>query len=73
MSRNEAAQAAVNCGAIPKANISAKCHFLVVGVTDFRKVKNGASSKMKKAIEMAAAGHDIEIIDDSDFLELLDF
>ena len=73
MSRNDAAQAAVNCGAIPKANISAKCHFLVVGVTDFRKVKNGASSKMKKAIEMAAAGHDIEIIDESDFLELLDF
>ena len=73
MSRNEAAQAAVNCGAIPKANISTKCHFLIVGVTDFRMVKNGASSKMKKAIGMAAAGHDIEIIDESDFLELLDF
>ena len=72
MSRNDAAQAAVNCGAIPKANISAKCHFLIVGMTDFRKVKDGASSKMKKAIELAAAGHDIEIIDEADFLELLD-
>ena len=72
MSRTDAAQAAVNCGATPKANISAKCHILIVGVTDFRKVKDGASSKMKKAIEMAAAGHDIEIIDEADFLELLD-
>lgn len=72
MSRNDAAQAAVNCGAIPKSNISAKCHFLIVGVTDFRKVKDGASSKMKKAIELAAAGHDIEVIDEADFLELLD-
>ena len=54
---------------------SKKVDFLVVGVTDFAVVKDGASSKMRKAIELAEAGHSVEIIDEiideADFLRLL--
>ena len=71
MTRTEAAQAAVDCGAKAATNVSKKVDFLVVGVTDFAVVKDGAPSKMRKAIELAEAGHSVEIIDEADFLRLL--
>jgi len=71
MTRTEAAQAAVDCGAKAATSVSKKVDFLVVGVTDFAVVKDGASSKMRKAIELAEAGHSVEIIDEADFLRLL--
>ncbi len=71
MTRTEAAQAAVDCGAKAATSVSKKVDFLVVGVTDFAVVKDGASSKMRKAIELAEAGHSVEIVDEADFLRLL--
>ena len=71
MTRTEAAQAAVDCGAKAATSVSKKADFLVVGVTDFAVVKDGSSSKMRKAIELAEAGHRVEIIDEADFLRLL--
>lgn len=71
MSREEAAQRAVNAGGTAADNVSSKVDYLVVGVTDLRLVKDGASGKLRKAIEMRQGGHHIEIIDEEDFLRLL--
>ncbi len=71
MTRESAAQLAVNVGASAASNVSKKTDFLVVGVTDLRMVKDGSSSKMRKAVELRENGHHIEIIDEEDFLRLL--
>ncbi len=86
MTRTEAAQAAVDCGAKAATSVSKKVDFLVVGVTDFAVfgyrpggaseemralINDRASSKMRKAIDLLEAGHSIEIIDEADFLRLL--
>ena len=34
-------------------------------------INDRASSKMRKAIELAEAGHSVEIVDEADFLRLL--
>jgi DNA polymerase III subunit epsilon len=72
MTRVEAAQAAVNCGAKAANSVSKKVDYLVVGLTDFTRVKDGMSSKMKKAVDLAEDGHPLEIIDEGDFLKMLD-
>ena len=70
--RVEAAQAAVDCGAKATDSISPKTDYLVVGRTDLRKVgTDGMSNKMRKAVEIAEAGHDLEIIGETEFLQLL--
>lgn len=47
---------------------SAKLDYLVVGIQNRNIVgKDGLSSKMKKAKELAARGHKIEIIDEEEF------
>ena len=70
--RAEAAQAAVGCGAKTSDSISPKTDYLVVGSTDLRRVgTDGMSHKMRKAVEIAEAGHDLEIIDETEFLQLL--
>ena len=71
MTREAAAQLAVNVGASAAGNVSKKTDYLVVGVTDLRMVKDGSSSKMRKAVELREGGHPIEIIDEEDFLRLL--
>ena len=70
--RATAAQAVVDCGAKATNSISPKTDYLVVGRTDLRKVgTDGMSNKMRKAVEIAEAGHDLEIIDETEFLQLL--
>tara|TARA_Y100001970_G_C14205897_1_gene843966 strand:- start:1251 stop:2177 length:927 start_codon:yes stop_codon:yes gene_type:complete len=71
MTRMEASQLAVNCGAKATNSISKNVHYLVVGMTDFSRVIDGMSSKMKKAIALAEAGHEIEIIHEGDFLRMI--
>jgi DNA polymerase-3 subunit epsilon len=47
--------------------------FLVVGGQDFRKFTDGiSSSKWKKAQNLRAAGSDIELISEDDFLRMLE-
>lgn len=70
MTRREAAQRVVDCGGVAHSAPQSKTDFLVVGMTDFTRVKDGASGKMKKAIEMAEAGQGIEIIDEATFLQM---
>ena len=71
MTRAEAAQAAVDRGAIVANGVSKKVDYLIVGMTDFNRVKDGASSKLWKAVELAEAGHGLEVIDEVVFQQMV--
>ena len=72
MTRREAAQRAVDAGAKCVSAVSKKTGFLVLGDQDFYKLKGGTkSSKMKKAQELIAGGHDLEILPEDEFLRML--
>ena len=70
MSRSDAAQLVTDCGGQANAGPTKKTDFLVVGRTDFTKVRDGMSGKMKKALDLADAGSGIEIIDEAAFLQM---
>ena len=73
MSRYEASQAAVDCGAILKTAVSGKTNYLVVGTQNPNIVgADGMSSKERKAYELNDAGKaSIKIIGEYEFLALL--
>lgn len=72
MTRQAAAQAAVNVGARASGSISKKTNYLVVGMTDFSRVgQDGMSRKLRGAVELATTGSELEIIDENEFLALL--
>ena len=70
MTRPEAAQRVVDCGGEAHAGPTKKTNFLVVGMMDFTKIRDGMSGKMKKAANLADAGTGIEIIDERQFLQM---
>lgn len=70
MSRKDAAQRVVDCGGVAHASPSRQTDFLVVGVTDLARVRDGLSGKMRKAFDLAEAGTGIEIIDEAEFLKM---
>ena len=72
MSRNEAAQFVVDAGGRAMTSVSKKTDYLVFGEQDFSKFVNGEmSAKTRQAVELAEAGHSIEIISEADFMELI--
>lgn len=52
-------------------HLNKKTNFLVLGETDYSRVKNGKSTKQKKAEELKLKGSDIEIIPESVFYEMI--
>lgn len=66
--RSEAVQLAVNKGAVVKSGVSGKTQVVVLG-----RRESGASmsSKEKKARELLAAGKDIRLLDEEEFLSLV--
>ena len=70
MDRREAVQAAVDRGAKTTSSLPQKTSYLVVGKEDPR-TTGGMSSKMREAIRLIRAGHDLEIIDETEFLQLI--
>lgn len=73
MTRKEAFQIVANLGGIPEDRITRKTNFLVIGSEDFAKsVKNGKTSKMKKAEEYLSAGIDISTISEDSFFNMID-
>ena len=71
MSRKEAIQRAVNNGATVASGVSKKTNFLVVGISDFIDFSSGKkTNKLKDAEALSAAGQDISIIDEEDFLKM---
>jgi len=72
MKRDDARAAVVKIGGNAPERLTQETDLLVVGVQDLRVVgEKGLSGKMKTAEKYRAAGCPIEIIDEADFLEML--
>lgn len=72
MSRAEARAAVISIGGDSPDTLKKDTNYLVVGKQDMRVVgEKGLSGKMKKAADYRSKGADIEIIDESDFLEMI--
>lgn len=72
ISRREAMQIAVNCGAVVRTSVSKKTNYLVVGKQDKEIVgEDGLSTKEEKAYALIDAGvASIKIIDEEEFLTM---
>lgn len=72
LNRKSAAQLVADIGGHPQNGVNKDTNFLVVGSFDYIKsIKNGMSSKQKKAIEKQLSGQDIQILTEDVFLEQL--
>lgn len=74
MTRTDAAQLVVNVGGICDNGITKKTNFLILGNNDYCKtIKDGKSTKQKKAEQYKLSGIDIEIIPESVFYDMLEY
>ncbi len=73
MLRREAMQRVVNAGGRPGSGVSRKTDYLVVGEVDLRQLREGEqlTSKMKRALELRESGAPIQILGETDFVQLL--
>lgn len=73
MTRSEAAEAAARVGITTTQSVSKKVHLLVVGDQDLSVMAAGQnkSSKHRKAEKLIAEGHDLQIIGETEFLNLV--
>ncbi|MDE0645112.1 MAG: exonuclease domain-containing protein [Gammaproteobacteria bacterium] len=72
MKRSEAVQKASAAGCLVVSSVNTDVSVLVVGTQDKHKLKGmSKSSKHRKAEELIAEGYDIQIISESDFLNLI--
>ena len=70
--RKEAMQKIVDAGGIIKASVSSKTDYLIVGIQDKRIVgDDGLSTKEEKAYDLIEKGKNIKIINEDEFLKLL--
>lgn len=72
MVRREAMQIIVNIGGIVNDNVTKKTNYLILGNNDYcSSIKDGKSSKQKKAEKLKLSGQDIEIIPENVFYDML--
>ena len=73
MKRRDAMQCVVDVGGQVGNGVTKETHFLVLGEQDFRKFAEGQtkSSKLRKAEALKQNGHDIELLSENDYLEML--
>lgn len=72
MLRKEAMQIVVNFGGINGDNVTKSTNYLVLGNNDYCKsIKDGKSNKHKKAEALKLSGHDIEIISENVFYDMI--
>lgn len=72
MKRTDAAQLVVDNGGRCGNSVTKKTNFLVLGNNDFCKsIKDGKSSKQKKAEDLKAKGFDIEVIPEDAFYQMI--
>jgi DNA polymerase-3 subunit epsilon len=72
LSRAQAAQLVVNAGGHAMASVSKKVDYLVLGMQDATRLKDGShSGKMLRAIELQRTGAPIELLSENDFLRML--
>jgi DNA polymerase III subunit epsilon len=70
--RQDAMQIVVNLGGSCGDNVTKNTNYLVMGVQDYSKFADGEkSSKTKKAEQLIASGHDLSIITEDVFYELI--
>lgn len=73
MQRKDAMQLVVDLGGIVANSVTKKTNYLVLGNNDYcPSIKNGKSSKQKKAEKLKLDGQDIEIISENTFFEMLE-
>lgn len=73
MPRKQALQIVANIGGVPADNMTKETSFLVVGDGEFTKsVKDGKTSKMKKAESLALNGREIRVISETSFFDLVE-
>ena len=72
MVRKDAAQIVANLGGILGDGVTQKTNYLILGNTAYRSnVKDGKSSKYKKAEQLILKGQDLQIIPESVFLSMI--
>jgi DNA polymerase-3 subunit epsilon len=72
LTRKHAAQLIVDAGGHAMNSISKKVDYLVLGMQDAGRVKDGShSEKMLKAIDLKNAGAPIELLSEDDFFRML--
>jgi len=72
MERKEAMQKVVNVGGLIGDSMTSDVNYLVMGMQDYSKFADGKeSSKTKKAKQLIASGSELQIIDENEFLRLL--
>lgn len=71
MVRLDAAQAVVNVGGLCDNRVTKDTNFLILGASDYSKIKDGKSSKLKRAESLIAKGADLQIISENVFYDLM--
>lgn len=72
LNRTDAMQLVINVGGTTAKNVTKSTNYLILGNNDYCKtIKDGKSSKQKKAEALKLAGQDIEIISERTFYDLL--
>ena len=72
MQRKEAMQIVADLGGIPGDSVTKKTNYLILGNNDYCKtIKDGKSSKQKKAEKMIIEGVDLQIISEQVFYDLI--
>jgi len=72
MTRKEAMQLVVDRGGLCGDNVNKKTNFLVLGNNDYcSTIKDGKSSKQKKAEQLKLSGCDIEIVSENVFYDMI--
>lgn len=72
MARKDAMQLVVDLGGSVGDNVTKKTNYLILGNNDFcQSIKDGKSNKQKKAEALILKGHDIEILSENVFYDLV--
>ena len=72
LSRKEAAQLVVDLGGQFEDNVTKKTNYLILGNLDYAKsIKDGKSTKYKKAEQLILAGQDLQILSEDVFYDLV--
>ena len=72
MQRKEAMQLVADFGGVPGDSVTKKTNYLILGNNDYCKtIKDGKSSKQKKAEKMILDGADLQIIPEAVFYDIV--
>lgn len=71
MVRKDAQQLVVNLGGKCQDSVTSKTNYLILGNSDYSRIKDGKSSKLKKAEEFMLKGNDIQILSENVFYDMV--